>query len=304
MTQGISVMNKVGRLFDVVLLVVFVLWLTGCGSVDTKNIDNLNNGKIEVIGHAGSAFLYPLLPFNPLPPNSKASLEKALFKNMADGVEVDIQMSIDSILVLFHDSDLTAINLSGTCISDIDSKEILGQKYDTGLFYNLFHDEEVMSFDALLSWFSTFAQFPVLHLDVKNFDGCLQGDQDRRALLLANKVHEVVRSHKVPLEKLVVGSSDKKFLQAMKGLEPKYTLMLDENADFARGMDWVLENKMEGLIIGRGIADKKKIKEAHQAGLFVIVFGGRSRSSIIEIVNKNPDAVQVNNVETLRDLLQ
>lgn len=297
-------MNKMLGFFEAVTLVFCLVLLTGCGSVDPKDIDNLNNGNIMVIGHAGSAFLYPILPFNPLPPNSKASLEKALFKNMADGVEVDLQMSNDSALVLFHDSDLAVIGRAGTCVSGVDADEILGQQYDTGAFYDMFHDEEVISFEWLLSWFATFDHYPVLHLDVKNFDGCLSGNQNERAELLAREVHQVVSNYNVPLENLVVGSSDKTFLNAMKWFNPHYILMLDENADFDQGMNWVLENQMAGLIIGRGIAEKKKIKRAHQEGLFVIVFGGRSRSSIIEIISKNPDAIQVNNVGVLKDLLQ
>lgn len=278
--------------------------LIACDSVNTEDIDNLNNGKITVIGHAGSAFLYPLLPFNPLPPNSKASLEKALFKNMADGVEVDLQMSKDSVLILFHDSDLGVIGRSEACVSGIDAEEVLGKRFDTGIFYNMFHDEEVMSFESLLSWFSTFDRYPILHLDVKNFDGCLNGNQNKRAELLALEVHKMINNYEVPLENLAIGSSDKTFLKSMESLDPHYTLMLDENADFDQGMHWVLENQMAGLVIGRGIADKKKIEQAHKEGLFVIVFGGRSRSSIIEIINKNPDAIQVNNVGTLKDILQ
>lgn len=297
-------MSKMLGFFKAFVLVFCLALHIACSSVDKKDIDNLNNGNITVIGHAGSAFLYPFLPFNPLPPNSKASLEKALFKNMADGVEVDLQMSKDSVLVLFHDSDLDVIGRSEACVSGVDAAEVLGQPFDTGAFYNMFHDEEVISFESLLSWFSTFDRYPTLHLDVKNFDQCLSGNQDERAALLARKVHRMVGNYSVPLEDLFIGSSDKTFLKAMKMLDRQYVLMLDENADFDQGMRWVLEHQMAGMVIGRGIADKKKIEQAHHEGLFVVVFGGRSRSSIIEIIKKNPDAIQVNNVGTLKDLLQ
>lgn len=280
-----------------------LIFLVGCGRINKEGIENLNNGNIEVIGHAGSGFLYPILPFNSLPPNSKGSIEKALFENNADGVEVDIQMSSDSVLILFHDSDLSVMDDLSGCISSVESRNLIGKKYNTGPIYGLFHDEEIISFEALLSWFISLDQFPKLYLDVKNFDNCLKGDQHQRAVVMASKLHSIIVKFNLPLEQMVIGSSDRNLLMQLKKLNNDYSLMLDENVDFERGMEWVMQNQMQGLIIGARIADKQKIKAAHKNGLYVVVFGGRSRSSIIEIVQKYPDAIQVNNVKQLKALL-
>ncbi len=293
-------MNKCGR---TLVLGVLLSGLYGCGSIDTKSIQNLNGGKVEVIGHAGSAFLYPMLPFNPLPPNSIASIEKALVINKADGVEVDIQMSSDSTLILFHDSNLKAVGEPQQCVSNTKAADLLGRHYDTGPIYDLFHDESVISFTDLLFYLRNLDKYPALHLDVKNFDDCLKGDQQERARQFANLLYKELEESEVPKDKVIVGSSDKTLLKHFQTLDPDYSLMLDENQNFSGGMEWALANNMAGLVIGPGIAEKEKISLAHHHGLFVVVFGGRSRSSIIDIVNTHPDAIQVNNVGQLNRLL-
>lgn len=282
---------------------LFLMALYGCGNVETDDIRNLNGGKVEVIGHAGSAFLYPVLPFNPLPPNSLASIEKALVDNKADGVEVDVQMSSDSTLILFHDSNLSMVGASDSCVSNVKTANLLGKRYDTGPIYGLFHDEAVISLKDLLDYLQNLNHYPALHLDVKNFDDCLKGDQRERARAFARLLYEELETYNVPKDKLVIGSSDRTFLKHFQSLAPQYALMLDENQDFSKGMEWVLANNMAGMVIGSGIAEKENIKEAHQNGLFIVVFGGRSRGSIIRIINSHPDAIQVNNVRQLNGLL-
>ena len=66
-----------------------------------------------VLGHAGAGFFTPLNPFNPLPPSSLAGVRHALAQG-ADGVEVDVQLSQDSVLVLYHDPGLTSMTAGGT----------------------------------------------------------------------------------------------------------------------------------------------------------------------------------------------
>ena len=78
----------------------------GCSNQKAPPIENLRGGNIQVIGHGGSGFLSLFSPFNALPPNSLASLSKALFVDKSDGVEIDVQMSKDSVLILYHDKKL------------------------------------------------------------------------------------------------------------------------------------------------------------------------------------------------------
>ena len=87
-----------------ILVVGTGLLLPGCDDLAAEEV--AAGGKQPlVIGHAGSGFLTPLNPFNPLPPSSRASIRQALARG-ADGVEVDVQLSQDSVLLLYHDEKL------------------------------------------------------------------------------------------------------------------------------------------------------------------------------------------------------
>ena len=283
-------------------LLIFLL-LLGCGQVDKSKIANLNNGRIDIIGHAGSGFLYPMLPFNPLPPNSTQSFQKAL-ENGADGLEIDIQMSKDSVLLLFHDGNLAALEGDEGCISSFNADELVGSAFDTGFFYNWFHNEKLISLDQFLLWTSQMNRRPLLHFDIKNFDDCLGSGSKERAHLFAEKLTQAIQKHDLSSSKIIIGSSDKNLLHKAKALNRGFAIYLDEGMDFDNGLKWVLANDMQGLMIGPKIADKEKIRKAHEAGVRVAIFGGRSRSSIIKIIEMQPDAIQVNNVAQLYSLLE
>lgn len=89
------------------ILTFLVFALFSCKKQEYQ-VSNMNNNRISVLGHAGMGLgdLYPM--------NSFESLHKCLSLG-TDGVEFDLQMSRDSVLVLFHDRDLsTATNLRGS----------------------------------------------------------------------------------------------------------------------------------------------------------------------------------------------
>jgi len=86
---------------------------------------------VIVYGHAGTT-LYPERWIYPA--NTKESVLYALDVLDADGVEVDVQMTKDSILVLYHDAYLNGITKLPGCISgynyaDLKVTEVYGTKY-------------------------------------------------------------------------------------------------------------------------------------------------------------------------------
>jgi glycerophosphoryl diester phosphodiesterase len=81
-----------------IFAIVVLIGFTSCKK-KALNIQNLNNNEITALGHAGMGI------GNVLPMNSFESISRAI--NMgADGVEVDVQFSLDEEFVAFHDSYL------------------------------------------------------------------------------------------------------------------------------------------------------------------------------------------------------
>ena len=88
------------------LYISLLLTLFSCKK-NKIDILNLNNNRIDVLGHAGMGIssLYPI--------NSGESLISCLSSG-ANGTEIDIQLTSDNILVAFHDNALEGkTNLSG-----------------------------------------------------------------------------------------------------------------------------------------------------------------------------------------------
>ena len=73
--------------------------------------------KLVVLGHAGSGFYTPISPFNFRPPSSWRGIRRALLRG-ADGVEIDLQMSRDSVVILYHDQRLQDGTTGTGCVSE------------------------------------------------------------------------------------------------------------------------------------------------------------------------------------------
>ena len=88
--------------FNGIYILLFVL-LFACKKENGYNIQNLNGGEIAIIGHAGSGLSSVN---NPEKDNTFASIEKAIELYGANGVELDVHMSWDSVFFLLHDQTL------------------------------------------------------------------------------------------------------------------------------------------------------------------------------------------------------
>lgn len=290
-------MQSVVQFFAAALLTLY----TGF-SVFTNQSEPADASAIEVIGHAGSGFLYPIAPFNPFPSNSKASFSKALSTNGADGVEVDLQMSKDGRLIVFHDPNLEMVKGLSGCVSEHTADEIIGKPYQAGLIYDLFQQEKVMSFEDFLQWFTRHYPNKSLHLDVKNFDDCLRPSQERSEQM-AKEVLRLLLDYQPSLNRLRIGSSDKAFLLRLKSLAPQLSLLVDTAENCKADIQWASKQQLNGIVVSSGRINAELMKAAREAGLQVVIFGGKSKATIRKLVALQPDAIQVNNVRALRSML-
>ncbi|WP_299819887.1 glycerophosphodiester phosphodiesterase family protein [uncultured Pontibacter sp.] len=252
---------------------------------------------VLVLGHAGSGFMSPLNPFNPLPSNSMASIVKAMEEHGADGVEVDVQLSQDGVLILYHDVDLSSMTAQNGFIENHKAADVIGLKYKGGLFYDLFHDEEIITMEAMLQRFATYPEPPVLQIDLRNHN-------PERHLYYAQTLLAMLQKYDYPFAKLMFISPDPDFLEAFRQVNPQAPLMLDTGGNFDAALKTVVERKFQGICAEGKSASFEQIKQAKEQGVFVSLFGGKSRSRITKMIKLEPDAIQVNNVEAMRDLLE
>lgn len=249
-----------------------------------------------VMGHAGSGFFSPLNPYNPLPANSMASIVKAMEEDGADGVEVDVHVSQDGVPILYHDNTLETMSEGTGVIAELPAAEVVGLRYKGGPLYDFFHDEKIITMEAMLQRFLTYPELPYLHIDIRNQD-------PNRNAFYAKSVLDLLRKYNYPVEKLAFIFNDPAILHTVRELEPEALLMLDAGEDFDLTAKQALDNKLHGVTANGKHVSREQLLRARAQGLQVVVFGGKSKGSIANMLEMEPDAIQVNNVRRMRALL-
>ncbi|WP_161889140.1 glycerophosphodiester phosphodiesterase [Pontibacter russatus] len=255
------------------------------------------DADVLLIGHAGSGFFSPLNPVNFLPPNSRASIIKAM-ENGADGVEVDVQLSKDGVPILYHDVTLASMTVwpEPDTIENLPASEVAGLAYKGGFPYDLFHNEGIMTLEELLQLFRTYPEPPYLHLDLRNHDAS-------RHAIYARTLLALLRQYRYPLQKLVFISPNADFLEAFRQVEPDAILMIDAGSDFGQAQQTVLAHSFQGICAHGGKVSHGQVQEAKQQGLEVVLFGGKSNAYIARMISMGIYAAQVNDVAAMRRML-
>lgn len=119
-----------------VLLYVFISLLSCKKNI---SVNNLNGDKIGCFGHAGmgSRSVYPA--------NTMESFKTCL-NNGADGTEMDLQVTRDGVLVIFHNEDLSSVTACGGIIRDLNWSEIDACRINSPVFKHL----NVISFEEFI----------------------------------------------------------------------------------------------------------------------------------------------------------
>jgi glycerophosphoryl diester phosphodiesterase len=281
------------------LVVLMVVLLSACNKKTTLNDQEK---KALNIGHAGMGFNSLINPFNPLPDNSMASIKRAMDLG-ADGVEVDVQLTSDSVLVLYHDKKLESKTAKKGCISEMHSEEVIGTPFKVGFPFDQFQDESIIGLAQLFEEFSKRDTFPWIYLDIHSHNYCNLLKGYAQTAMFARALARLIEKSKVPEHKIQSTSTYYKMLLEIRKANPRLKLLFEEDTDFEKGMRILKKYQFDGLVLKRKLfPGVEAVRKAKQEGIHVVFFGGKSKSSIREMLAFEPDALQVNNVEVLKVL--
>lgn len=265
--------------------------------------------QVLVVGHAGSGFFTPINPFNPLPPSSLRGIAHALDQGV-DGVEIDVQLSQDSIPILYHDPRFDSMTDGHGCVSELPAAAITALHYRGGWPYDWFQQEQPATFETLLSQLQRRARrtgrYPLLHLDLHEHDDCApEGQAYRRSPALARALGRVLRRFRVPADRLLILTDHPQTLPLLRAAVPGAPLAVEiaKDDEFAKGVQAAREQAVEAIVVHKDVITPARSAAARAAGLEVVVFGGRSSASIRRILACRPDAIEVDNVPQLLTLL-
>ena len=259
--------------------------------------------KLLVIGHAGSGFFTPISPFNFRPPSSWQGIKHALDIG-TDGVEIDLQLSQDSVVMLYHDPQLDYRSNGKGCVSQHPAAYLTQLRYHGGFPYDLFQNERPITFDTLLARLNRRPVFPHLHLDLHEDDDCARaGQQQARMPALVRQIAASLARYHVPPARILFTTQQKATLQAARSCIPAVRLGLEIVADtpegFATGIRLAQAEKVEAVVLDADRITPEQSAQAHAAGLRVVIFGGRSPKNLRQILLSNPDEMEVDNSRRL-----
>lgn len=288
-------MRKPSFLTGAVRVLLVALHLAGCTATKPTA-----DPKLLVLGHAGSGFFTPISPFNFRPPSSWRGVRRALLRG-ADGVEVDLQLSQDSVVMLYHDPGLENSSTGQGCVSQHPAAELVQLRYRGGWPYDWIQHERPITFDTLLARLSRRPAFPHLHLDLHEDDPCLPaGHQLDRVPILIRQLARSLRRYRVPLEQVLLVTQEERTVGLVRAALPGLRIGLEIASDeFAGGLRTARALKLHTVVLDADRVTPDQASQAHAAGLAVVVFGGRSPKDLRRILATQPDEIEVDNVKRL-----
>jgi glycerophosphoryl diester phosphodiesterase len=171
--------------------------------------------KPWVIAHRGAR--------DEAPENTLTAFERALAYPV-DGIEMDVQMSADGILVLHHDPTLHRISGRRNRIADLGFRQL--QELDWGVWFDSdFKGETVPLLDQVLEDFGSRTRL-MIEIKVQPADwksGRIQSIIDKVMRLLAN------RANTLSIDNIFILSFDSEVLQSAYRIAPQWRYVLNLN---------------------------------------------------------------------------
>ena len=263
--------------------------------------------ELVVLGHAGAGFFTPISPFNFRPPSSWQGISYALSLG-ADGVEIDLQLSQDSVLMLYHDQTLENSSTGRGCVGQHPAAVLTQLRYRGGWPYDWFHSERPVTFDTVLARLGRRPDFPRLHLDLHEDDQCAPAgrvDAHARTPALLRELARSLARHRVPLAQVLLVTQVPTTVPLARALVPGLPVSLEIVADnLAAGLQAAQAAQVTTVVLDADRVTPAQTAQAHAAGLRVVVFGGRSAKDIRRVLAAAPDEMEADNVRRLLILQQ
>jgi len=265
------------------IVAIFCILLFSC-SKDNYDIENLYN-KIFILGHGGMGVgkaAYPL--------DSYEGIQKAISLG-ADGSEMDIQITKDSVLVCYHDKLLEeATDATG---------EIYNKNWDE-IKNAVYNGDPYVSYKICsLDW-----MFSVTNDTIHNFTFDIKfNDPDQSAAnsdIFQRALIRLIEKYRLA-KNITIESPSADFLESFKKKKPGYNMFI--YTDYETALQTAKELGLKGITVKADEVSAEQVAEAHNAGIMVAVFSTTHRNHE-EVIKKNVDIIQTDDLEDLLERLK
>jgi glycerophosphoryl diester phosphodiesterase len=267
-----------------ILLFIFCTFIS-CEK-DEFQIDNLNGNKISVLGHGGMgvSHLYPM--------NSFESIAYCLNLG-ADGTEIDVEMTKDSILVAFHDLELSdKTTISGT-IHTKNWNEISNARYKDPIYTKY----KIINLDLLFSGLKNKNE-KIFSFDCKNFDPDTSAHYRNT---FCNALIKIIDKYNLQ-ENSIIQLKREDLIETLKYKRPEFKVFI--YSEFNDALLVAIKYQLQGIVVPVNKITKEQVSIAHQNGLQVAVVNAHSNKRNIDAINKNADIIETDNLKHLLRILK
>jgi glycerophosphoryl diester phosphodiesterase len=240
-----------------------------------------NFSTIEILGHAGNGLEISNSLYHD---NSFESIELALLTDGCDGVELDVRMSADHTLWLFHDTQLESETKGEGCV------ESSTDEYLSSLHYTTIDKESLIRLSDIPI---AYLKNKKVYIDSRTTESCTNTTVNLNAFLDALITF---RNACDPATEIIVEarSSDWESLLAANGFTTiKYV------TDFEQYANIVTESPTIDIIVASNdVVTSQNVEMIHADGREVIIFGMRSARGTRQAYLKKPDGILADNLRT------
>jgi len=227
--------------------------------------------EVKIFGHAGMGMD---ISYSIYHDNSKEAIDLALSLPTIDGVEMDVRMSKDGTLWLYHENRLEASTDGIGCVAELTDQELEQVRYKS------IHRERLVRLDQILTKLRPGQTFI---LDIKHWNDCAQAYSDMQRFkdaLLA--IPDELK------DQLIIDSSYPYWLAA---LAQEFRVVFS-TVSFEEGLVQ-LENipKLHGLMMRHYEITPLEIKQLKNMGKAIFLFEMRSSKTQRAVLKKLPTGI-------------
>lgn len=262
-------------LFFVIILVSFF----SC----KKEYPNLNT---KVIGHAGESVIKSRSKY---PPDTYESVERALELG-AHGVEVDVQLTADQVLVAYHDLRLEDNSDGNGCINDLTYTEVK----EISVYGS---DEKIDRLEDIFQL--VLGQGKELMLDVKHYNECAGQTIDYN--LFDQALGDLLLNYsEAEKNKLIINSSDFDLLNTISDTSVRLSFEYDD-PDY--GLNIVSAYDYDMLTTKLSKMNSTITELLQDQGKQLSIFNVKTRAEVKQALQFGPDFVISDNIcYTLKEI--
>lgn len=253
---------------------IVILLLISC-----KKQDDFSS--IGIIGHGGNGLDNVNTLYHD---NSLESIELALLTDGCDGIELDVQLSADHTLWLYHDPTLDSETNGAGCVASQSDADISTLRYSS-----INHEELIRLTDLPRAYLA----YKKVMIDARSIDQCTNAPID-----LSSFVNELIvfRTSCPSSTQIIVGTNNVSWIStfSVAGFETMAEItsmgQFNELILAAPGIDYVVARNTT--------ISSEDVSLIQNSGRKVVIYEVRSPKSIRNAMQKRPALIMTDNIRT------